>query len=428
MVSKPNELHRKRKRRHQATQFKRSYPRIKRNNYLPSPEYVSDDMRNFIHKPEGIPEMEYVATKETPSDHLSFLLDVELHTLSRLYNPILLFRMLKLMYGEPDILGAWATFSDEEQKLTIHSPFDVDWGYTLYINDDLVAEIRTFLANKESRIRFWRSKIFDKDQHDEAIREAMEKCIKALEEAIEKNCHLFDEHEDLKSVEHAKRVATVNVYFTNYHSATRLLGLAKEYDKRQEKLLYVRPLPEEFHGDLFTFGFLHSAAAFFYTLSLEAFTNTIFNTLIKEEFSDKDSLQDILRMDWDLRLRTMHLLCKGFLSPAIIRGSEEWNEFIKLKNFRNLKFHGNIADEDEGSMILEDGIFFFYHPWTHFRGRNLEKKAEKAFARSSFSDPALAISIKESVDAVVEKILLAMDSETRQWVTEWLHQPYIPRL
>ena len=411
-------------------QFCSKYPRLERTNIALCPEYVSEEREDSLSPLQNLPTAIYAATKESPLEDLCHVFDVNLITIVPRLNTLLLYRMLKLMYGDADTLGSWITSSNGGKRVTVHRGPEADWGYTLRINDNLVAEVRSMLGNALSTLRFWCPETLDQSLHEDAIRSAMSDCAAALRDALEKNRHLFDEKVDLKREHVTKLVATENIFANNYHSAEQLLALAKEVEQlpARQKLLYLSKLSKDQEMDLYTFGFLYSSASFAFIIALESLINTLFTVLLKEEFRHESYERVTIRADLDLRLLTMHLFCKGFRAPVVSRDTDLSDRFEKLKKFRNETFHGNVVKEHDVYMILKDGIFFVYTPSTQFRGIKAERKAEKGLPLSMSIGPETVTTVKKIVDEVIEAVILAMDDETRKWVAGWLHQPQIPRL
>lgn len=387
-------------------------------------------MKESLLRPKKLLEAVYAVTKEPPLEGLHHIFDLDLIGFVPRLNTFLLYRMLKLMYGDADTLGSWITTSEDGKQITVHRGPEADWGYTLRINDNLVAEVRSMLGNAVPTLRFWCPETLDQSLHEDAIRSAMPDCAVALRDALEKNRHLFDEKVDLKREHVTKLVATENIFANNYHSVEQLLALAKEVEQlpARQKLLYLSKLSKDQEMDLYTFGFLYSSASFAFIIAIESLINTLYTVLLKEEFRHESYERVTIRADLDLRLLTMHLFCKGFRAPVVSRDTDLWNKFIKLRDFRNKRFHGNVVEEHDNYMILEDGIAFFYWPSTQFRGIKAERKAKKGLPLSMSIHPETVTEVKEIVDEVIEAVMSAMDDETRRWVAGWLHQPQIGRL
>ncbi len=86
----------------------------------------------------------------------------------------------------------------------------------------------------------------------------------------------------------------------------------------------------------------------------ESFINTILLVLSKDEFKkDKRLYDNLIRQQIDIRVKTLHLNCNGFIKP--VNGEEqEFKDFQTLMNNRNDFLHGNI---DPTQLMFEDVYF-----------------------------------------------------------------------
>lgn len=86
----------------------------------------------------------------------------------------------------------------------------------------------------------------------------------------------------------------------------------------------------------------------------ESFINTLLLVLSKDEFKkDKRLYDNLIRQQIDIRVKTLHLNCNGFIKP--INGEEqEFKDFQSLMNNRNDFLHGNI---DPTQLMFEDVYF-----------------------------------------------------------------------
>lgn len=86
----------------------------------------------------------------------------------------------------------------------------------------------------------------------------------------------------------------------------------------------------------------------------ESFINTILFVLAKDEFKKDSRLYDnLIRQQIDIRVKTLHLNCMGFVKP-INGNEEEFKDFQTLMNNRNDFLHGNI---DPIQLMFEDVYF-----------------------------------------------------------------------
>ena len=93
--------------------FCRKYPRLPRQLNNLSENNVPDHLRSFY--PPNSPGCDYVAVPEEPIDGLKLICDFDLFDLLTKFNALLIYRMMKLMYGDPDIVGALANSLDSSR-------------------------------------------------------------------------------------------------------------------------------------------------------------------------------------------------------------------------------------------------------------------------------------------------------------------------
>jgi hypothetical protein len=389
MADSRDDIHPRRKQKLRCKNFCTKYPRIEREYSGLSEDNVTEEVRAMLVAPENVPNARYMAAKDEPLSDLVHLHGVSLgETIYRL-NPIVLFRMLQLMYGEPDILGSW--FSVPENgggEVKFIEGFQIHWGYTFRVAENVIGEIRSTVGNSLFLLRFWCPESVDQFEHEEQIREAMAECFSTLATDIECNLDLFQEREEIKNEKTTVHVVTENIFARHYHSAERLKKLGSAYlESPSAKKLADAPIHEIDLKELFTADFMFSSAAFHLVVSLEAFVNAIYHKLLKEEFRAYPFIRgtkelaakrySAIEVDWGRRLLMVHLYCHGFDAPALSVSSGLWHRFERLRDFRNNKVHGSTSEEHQGYMLLESGIVFFYNPQFHFRGRHKEKKIDR---------------------------------------------------
>ena len=120
----------------------------------------------------------------------------------------------------------------------------------------------------------------------------------------------------------------------------------------------------------------------------EAFINFIIFILSRDEKKKDERLyQDYLRRDVDVRVKLLHVNCKGFVKP-IDAGDQHFKNFQSLMNDRNDLLHGNIdPDKLSYETVFFDGtIPFFTEP--------------QGLARNSLGVSLKGIEPEESVNRV----------------------------
>src|SRR5687768_7112341 len=101
-------------------------------------EVIDQDILKYVPPLEGYV---YGAVPEQPKSRYVKVSENNLADLLPHFNQLLLYRILRLLYGPPDILSAYASPSDGAV-----SP--VDWGYCFSVQPDLVGEIRNKFTSR----------------------------------------------------------------------------------------------------------------------------------------------------------------------------------------------------------------------------------------------------------------------------------------
>jgi len=301
------------------------------------------------------------------------------------------------------------------------------------VEETLIAELRSFLGNTATNVRFWLRESSKNNGKTDIISDSVGNFIAELRDSVDKNVGLFEDDSDTSANTLEKRVATSNIFWENYKRAKKLLDTAKIFASKSEmKELLLSPasleVSKEQESALDLFVSFYQRAGFLFIASLESFVDTIYGALLKEEFRHNLFQSMVGRADLQRKILTIHLYCRGFDKAALEICSNLWNEIDELRKYRNDKFHGNVLDEHDSHILLEDGIFFVYHPSLEFRGRKAEKKGGKRFRISKPMGSETVSEIQEVVDALVDVTLSAMNEETRGWVQSWLHESMIPLL
>lgn len=82
----------------------KTYPRVQRENDNLSAEHITDEIAPFC-PPQSAGSFCVVA-KENPFDDYKFMHEIDLQDTIPYFNSLLIYRILRLSYGEPDILSA----------------------------------------------------------------------------------------------------------------------------------------------------------------------------------------------------------------------------------------------------------------------------------------------------------------------------------
>ena len=132
------------------------YPRIVRECFDLRPEFITPEDRSY--NPPDTGELQYAVTKAEPCEgyRLEYKADLELEL--RTFNSVLLYRMMKMMYGDPDIVGAYIKSPETyEDRKTVYLGAGVNWSYTLDGGGSVLIEIRSKNSNTIFEIMIWDS-------------------------------------------------------------------------------------------------------------------------------------------------------------------------------------------------------------------------------------------------------------------------------
>ncbi|PJB29670.1 hypothetical protein CO110_04540 [Candidatus Desantisbacteria bacterium CG_4_9_14_3_um_filter_40_11] len=396
----------------------KTYPRIERENCALSDEHLTDEMAPYC--PTNMGDIVYVVTKESPFEGYHLLEELDLQTILPFFNTLLIYRIFKLSYGQPDILGALSEL-DLIKKTFKAQP--VEWGYILKIMDNLFAEIRSSNMNTRLKLKYWiKSVPKNKDEKKLAIRK-MQGFFSAFEDSIKKNAHLFNEEKEIDDQTESD-AAILNIFSERYRSAEALLIMAQEGDILPDR----RDLEFGEAPKVNTGGSIYLSSSILFVIALESLINTLYHLLLRPEFQAEPYERVTARADLDIRLISAHLFCEGFNAPILTPHSELWGRLLKLRQFRNDMIHGNITSDHVVYSFLEDKITFFYGPTTDFRGYKAEDKAARKYPTSmAHVNKDIVSEIKETVDLIIRAIIDAATDEHREWINKWIWEAMIPK-
>ena len=397
----------------------KTYPRVERESRELRPEYVTEEMAPFVPPSDG--GFVYAVRKEAPFDKYELAHEIGLEETLPFFNSLLLYRILKLLYDEPDTLGAF--ISTDLSKPTLYTGAGIDWGYTLKLLDDLYVEVRSFRANTLFRLRFWMKHIPKGIVEREPYSHKMAGFFTDFIDCIEKNLHLFDEAQEIK--ERTKTSAAIsNIFAEKYRAAEQLFAIAQD----QDILPKIKDIAYGEEVKISTGGSIYLSSAIVFVIALESFINTIYHLLLKEGFQAEAYERITIRADLDVRLITAHVFCDGFTKQIVTPHTDLWKRLLKLRRFRNDIVHGNVTSDHYFYSIQEDTNTFFYSGVTDFRGRKSEDKAKRNYPTTMARINKKTVSeIKETVDQIVQSIVDSADDETRKWIESWVWGAMIPK-
>jgi hypothetical protein len=199
----------------------KTYSRVERGNKDFSPEYITETIAPF-HPPQ-IGDYFFAVTKEQPFDDYKLLEEIDLQEIIPVFNSILLYRILKLLYGRPDILGAFFPINTASKQ----AAGPIDWGYTILITEEIYAEIRSIHNNTRFKLRFWMRQVPEDHDQRRLYGAIMAEFLTAFADCLGKNTHLFNEETELVDTIYS---GITNIFAQKYRSAEKLFSLANDLD------------------------------------------------------------------------------------------------------------------------------------------------------------------------------------------------------
>lgn len=394
------------------------YPRVVRECFDLRPENILPKDRPYNPPDDG--ELKYAITKKEPCEGYSLEYKVglgpELHT----FNSVLLYRMMKMMYGDPDIVGAYIKSSEAPNtKKTVYLGAGVNWSYTLDGGGSILIEIRSRNSNTIFEMMIWDNQ---QSTANDDYKSLAKNFLIDIEQDIEKNKHLFA-HSDTKNSHVTDAIH--NIFAFQYKSAESLLLIAQTFDSRPELREYSFDEVAEKPDMVVTSGSIYCSAALFYMMSFESLLGILYEVLRCNKY--KSEVYDRLTTKADLpsRLLSMHHYCSGFTRQIIYPGSDEWNQFELLRKYRNDIVHGNLEEVHHFYCLHEDGFQFYYGHPDYMGMREERKKHDKLPLFMADMNEGTVKQIKEIVDQLISGIISAMDEKTGQKVSSWLHESLI---
>ena len=406
-----------RPKKHHSPWFANKYSREIREKSNISPDNILEDMEKFY--PSGTENTVYGVTDESPFEGFNYYKELDLYDALINFNPILIYRLLKLMYGLPDVVGAFI----DNSKPYNPKVMPVDWSYILRLDDNIVAEIRSLFLNTKHIVRFWTDTMPEVNPNEKGA-EVIAQFGKDLNKAASNNLHLFSEKEELRKVADNIPPVFENSFAIKYKSAEQFLNMAQSIDKKPEKMT----LQWDEKPEVRTVGSMYMASALFYIIAMETLLNIFYKIFLHDEYKQYPYARVTNKADLEIRLSTIHLFCSCFTRQVVPPKSELWKNISLLRDFRNDIVHGNITNEHYAHSLVEDNMFFYYSPITDFRGQLEESKEINSFPRvmSSIGKKEV-MSIKNIVNDLIQGLLNAMDDESRTWVKSWLYELSVPQ-
>jgi len=406
-------------RRLQSKRLAIKYPRKVRECLDLRPEYIIPERKSY--NPPDTDELQYAVTKDEPCEGYRLAYNANLDLKLRIFNAVLLYRMMKMMYGDPDIVGAYIKISEtSEARKTVYLGAGVNWSYALNGGGSILIEIRSKNSNTIFEMMIWDNQ---QSTDNNCYKSLADNFLRDMDADIEENKHLFA-HSDTKN-SHAP-VCIQNIFAFHYKSAEYLLLLAQTFDSRPEhREISFDEFTKNRAAAVVASGSIYCSAALFYIMSFESLLGILYAVLRRDEY--KSEVYDRLTTKADLpsRLLSMHNYCNGFTRQIIYPGSDKWNKFELLRKYRNDIVHGNLEEVHHFYCLHEDDFQFYYGYPDYMGMREEKKKRDKLPLFMADMNEETVKQIKEIVDQLIAGIISAMDEKTGQKVSAWLHEPLI---
>jgi len=405
-----------RPKKHHSPWFANKYPREIRGLSDLSPDNISEDLKKFY--PTATKDVFYAVTEESPFEGFDHYKEFNLYDGVMNFNPMLMYRLLNLMYGFGDVVGGFIDNSEPRNPKVMVG----DWSYTLRLDNNIVAEIRSLFLNTKHVVRFWTDTVSE-NKPNETGSEALVQFSKDLDKAVSNNLHLFKEKEELSKATDKIPPVWMNSFAINYKSAEQFFELARTFDNKPKK----ETLQWGENPEVKTVGSMYMASILFYVIAVETLLNIFYEIFLLDEYKHYPYARVTNKADLEIRLSTIHLFCSCFKRQVVPPKSELWKNISSLRDFRNDIVHGNIKDEHQTHCLIEDNILFYYSPIVDFRGRIEENKTKDSFPRvmSSIGENAV-LRVKNIVNELIKNLLNAMDHKSKLWVETWLYELLVP--
>ena len=300
------------------------------------------------------------------------------------------------------------------------SVIGVEWRYHLATESGGIIEIGT----KDQHTGIYVGVLIQKEEEEPSARIKRE-CMKfindMLVEAQRLKGELLNPKKEFEEGTGIRLYFLHNVYLSNYISAEFILDSCEElehgfrgeflrYDARKE---YLNKAEMKAHTDkyMLAIGTYFAAAIAYYWMALEGFVNVIYHAFLRPEISDKRFRLE-QRLDLEQKIRLMPFLCCGFKQKCIDPNSKSFEDFGRLKEYRNYLFHSKIEDSLKSVCIVESG--FFYN--VDFK-RNSNQFISSIKLELNRED---VLRVKGMVDNIITEILNSMESKYKSLMNKFV--------
>lgn len=147
----------------------------------------------------------------------------------------------------------------------------------------------------------------------------------------------------------------------------------------------------------------------------ESFINLIILILCKEDYKkDKRLYESVIRQQIDIRVKTLHINCNGFIKH-VDGESKEFKDFHKLMNGRNDFLHGNI---DPINLMFEDVYFDLNNIPLFDKDDGIIRKTMKNYLKNV--EPEIVFEDFKIVNNFIHYVIEHLDEEYKNFINHLL--------
>jgi len=335
----------------------------------------------------------------------------------RKFDVIFFHRLLKRVYGEPSQIELEKVQRPEDGR-TVGLP--MEWKYFIRAGSHALIQVST--QDKHTIVAFHVLSSEPTELNVNIIEDGEKFVADLLAEAERLKGQILNPRKEFEEGEGIQLYLLHNVYLYNYGSAELLrCEFAEEAEEtlRSESVRFDARTedwkdPEKrAHVEKYSrgVGMFYAAAISYYFMALEGFVNLIYHAFLRYELRDR-SLNLEQRLDLEQKLRLMSCLCSGFKKEETVSEPDYWDDFRRLRDYRNQIFHSKIQDALKRVCLVERG---FLYTCDMKRTDNNFLPLEKGQLTA-----ADLLSARKTVDKIVNETLIRMDSGFRELVEEFV--------
>ena len=375
----------------------------------------------------GSPPMEwYTARYYGPGEQFR---EVGLHALRDLgiAPELLVFRVLRDLFGPPDnITVAFpAGYVENRRELAEGEvPFMAEWGFLIAGSTEAVYEVRKQPGTQQPHLAVWLPRITSvaTDKQAQLVSE-FRFFVRELRKTLDESQSLIDRREVKRE---SVSFGPINVYCDLLAAGDEQLAVVVGRKAQLNAAKVDRSGGTGITGP--ALGTFYMAAAVQYLLALEAFVNVVGELLRKDEFVNPIFNRLTREVDFESRLLSLSLFCRGFERPPFDPHTPLFKRIRELRRFRNDVLHGAFSHDDHVLRVLTEDFYMFYW-WPAIDEPLLARPDGSGMAlplvRTLFAKRHADL-VRRDVEEAVDAIIAAMDTDHRTWANAWRTAQAIP--